>query len=550
MNKGKYNGDEVGEKKAKSFVIEDGILKGEEDEFLENGKNNYGEVLMEQMKKNSKLIAQVDVTTEKEDTYDSIIDRSIRCALWLRNQNVGPNDVIAMCSHNHMNQVIPALASMYIGAILNPWWDYGLTPDLTKHFINLTKPKVLFINEECAKVAIEVAREMKYNLKIIIFGEMNGYESFDKIIGKPGPIEVKNFQCEKLSSVDHPAIILYTSGTTGMPKGALHSHKSMFGNIHNVMDNVKRNNALWYSTFCWVSGILCTFATIKVAGKRFIPGPFVEEDTCRIIEKYKINWILMGTSMANRLLKSGAIPRFDVSSINLITIGGAPLKEESQDLIRKAFPNSSVFQAYGTTELGGAATLQSKNYKVNSVGNLVKNSQLKIIDPETGKILGPNQKGEACFKSSFMMTEYYKNPEGTKKSIDDEGWLHTGDLAYYDEDGALFIIERLNELIKWRGHHVPPAVIEQLIQTLPGVAEVAVVPVPHSEDDEQPFAFIVKTPDSNVTEDIVHELVGKTLPDQMKLRAGIKFMDEIPHTASGKIGRRELKALAITMVQE
>ncbi|XP_057332936.1 luciferin 4-monooxygenase-like isoform X2 [Microplitis mediator] len=532
------------------FTIENGILKGKEFSYIVEGKNNFGENLLEKMKKNQKSVGQVDAITGKIDTFGEMVDKTIKCALWLQSQNVKQGDVIAICTHNHMNQVVPALAAMCIGAIFNPWWDHGLTRDITKHFINLTQPKILFVNEECSKIAIDVTKELKSNLKIVVFGNFEGLESFETIILKQIPAQVQNFCCAKLSSVDHPALILYTSGTTGLPKGALHSHKALFGNVQ-LTEHINNNcdTAMWYSTLCWITGILCSFSSISRGMKRVIPGPFIEEDACKVIEKFKVNWLLMGTSMANRLLKSGSITKHNVTSVLSLLIGGAPLKEETQAELRKAFPNALVLQAYGTTELCGIATRQGKNYKINSVGNVVGNLRIKIINPETGKILGPNEKGEACIKSPMMMTKYYNNPEGTKKAIDAEGWLHTGDLTYYDEDGALFIIERLNELIKWRGHHVPPAMIEKLIQTLPGVAEVAIVGVPSLEDDEQPFAFVVKAPGYHITEEEIHHIVEKNLPDQMKLRAGIKFMDTIPHTASGKISRNELKTIAKSLAK-
>ncbi|XP_044588469.1 luciferin 4-monooxygenase-like isoform X2 [Cotesia glomerata] len=528
------------------FTIKNGIIVANESPYLVKGRNNFGEDLLEKMKKNQKSIGQIDSTIETQETFETMADKSVRCALWLQSQNIKEGDVIAICTHNHLNQIYPALAAMYIGAVMNPWWDHGLTPVIAKHFINLTQPKILFVNKECFNITRDVAREIKADLKIVVFGKAEGAESFDTIIAKQKPAEVQKFRCAKLSSVNHPALILYTSGTTGLPKGALHSHKSLFGNIQSVQDIINRDcvTAMWYSTLCWVTGILCSFSSISLGMLRIIPGPFVEEEACKIIEKYKVNWLLMGTSMANRLLKSGVIGKYNVTSVTSLLVGGAPLKEESQAELQKAFQNSLVLQAYGTTELCGIGTRQEKDYKKNSVGTIASNIQIKIIDPETGKILGPNEKGEACIKSPIMMTQYINNPEKTKQAIDAEGWLHTGDLAYYDEDGALFIIERLNELIKWRGHHVPPAMIEKLIQTLPGVGEVAVVGVPHLEDDEQPFAFVVKAPGCDITKEEINILVEKNLPDQMKLRAGIKFMDSIPHTASGKISKNELKQIA------
>ncbi|KAF7988449.1 hypothetical protein HCN44_001022 [Aphidius gifuensis] len=529
-----------------SFKIENGIIKGEECSFMDSKDNNFGEMLLENMKKNSSVIGQVDVESGKEDPYGEMADRSIRCALWMKNENLKPGDVIAICTNNHLDSIIPCLASLYTGVIFNPWWDHGLTKEIARHFINLTKPKVLFTNEDTVNIALEVSKEENINIKIIVFGCTSAsLLSFNEIIKKQDSKQVENFKCNKFKNNNQPAFITYTSGTTGFPKGVLHSHKSLFGNIR-LADHLNHDKciALCYSTLCWITGIICPFLSIAHINKRIVANDYSPKQLCQLVEKYKINWILMGTSPTNRLLTSGEITKHDLSSIEYIWIGGAVLKEESQKTLQKLLPSAQIIQLYGMTEFGGIVVHQTNDEKLDSIGTIAKNLQMKIIDPESGKILGPNETGEACFKSPHMMIEYYNNPEKTKEAIDTDGWMHTGDLCYYDENGFIFIIDRLKELIKWRGHHVSPAIVEQLIQTIPGVTEAAVVAVADAEDDERPFAFVAKIPDTIISEEDVKKLVQDNLPDQMRLRGGVKFLNAIPHTASGKINRTELKKIA------
>ncbi|XP_015124782.1 uncharacterized protein LOC107046639 [Diachasma alloeum] len=532
------------------LTMKNGIIKAETYPYRQD-ENNIGKLLLTGMRKNPKLVNQVDAETGKEDTFGEIADRTVKCALWLLSQGVKPGDVVAICTHNHIDAVIPVVACLCIGAIFNPWWDHGLNRDTAKHFMALTTPKVLFTDEKYTELVSDVARDLKIRFQIVVFGRSTKFESFDDIIRKYKPSDVESFQCTKLSSMSEPAYIEYTSGSTGLPKGALHSHKSLFGNVMNAGTFGGCNNVvLCYSNLCWITGVLCTLSSIAHFQKRIIAKAFTPENLCELVEKYKITWILTGTSAANRLLKSGVLSKYDLSSIKSVWIGGAVFKQDAQDALQTALPGAYIIQLYGTTESGGVSIHQTKMAKPNSVGTLARWFEMKVIDPESGRILGVNEKGELCVKSPFMMTGYYKNPEKTKEIIKADGWLHTGDQAYYDNDGAVYIIDRLKELIKWRGHHVSPSVIEQIIMTYPGVTEAGVVGVPDWEDDERPIAFIAKSPEVKITENDIKKFVEDNLPEQMWLRAGVRILDQMPHTASGKIARTALKEMAKEFIRD
>ncbi|XP_043287321.1 4-coumarate--CoA ligase 1-like [Venturia canescens] len=154
------------------------------------------------------------------------------------------------------------------------------------------------------------------------------------------------------------------------------------------------------------------------------------------------------------------------------------------------FPRAFICQVYGSTEAGGIIVAQKRNSKIGSIGRLTGNTQLKVIDPETGRILNPNETGEACFKNTYVMKGYYRNPEATRETIDTEDWLHSGDLLYYDEEGNLFFVDRLKELIKFRGNHVSPTMIEHVLLQHAAIEEAAVVSIMHEADGEHPIAFV------------------------------------------------------------
>ena len=178
--------------------------------------------------------------------------------------------------------------------------------------------------------------------------------------------------------------------------------------------------------------------------------------------------------------------------------------------------------------------------KPGSVGEPSMGVYCKIID-EDGKSLGANQRGELCFKGDRVMKGYRNDDEATSSTIDKDGWLHSGDIAYYDDDKQFYIVDRLKELIKYKAYQVPPAEIEGLLLSHPKIKDCGVVGIPDEESGELPFGFVVKQPGVNLTEKDVQDFIAGQTSKAKWLRGGVKFIEEIPKTASGKILRRELR---------
>ena len=180
--------------------------------------------------------------------------------------------------------------------------------------------------------------------------------------------------------------------------------------------------------------------------------------------------------------------------------------------------------------------------KLGSIGGALRGVYVKVID-ENGRSLGQNQHGELCFKSNRVMKGYINNPEATHEAIDPDGWLHTGDIGYYDEDKQFYIVDRLKELIKYKGNQVPPAEIEGLLLSNSKVKDCGVIGIPDEDSGELPFAFVVKQPGVTLTEKEVQDFVAKNASKAKWLRGGVKFIEEVPKNPSGKILRRELREL-------
>ncbi|XP_043287319.1 luciferin 4-monooxygenase-like [Venturia canescens] len=534
-------------KVSESLTIENGILKGADKDCTLN-YNSFGEMLLERMRSNPTFVGQVDGSTGREETFGEMLDKSVKCALWMREQNIGTGDIVGICTHNQLDMYIPCFASIFVGATYNPWYDIGLTKEMAKYFIELTKPKILFLTESIAEVVSKVLEEIGSEIPIIIFGDSSKYLSLNSILESQDSNEVGKFRCTELPSQDEPLIILYTSGSTGLPKAVLHSHKSIFGNIKHYLNvnEIEKPVVLLFALLSWLTGTYILFLGILMPAKRIIYPQYTPEKCLEMIEKYKVNWILLASSACISLEKCPAISKYDASSLKLLAIGGGAISEETESSLAKLFPTAFVCQCMGITELGGPVIKQERGCKRGSMGRVTENRQLKVVDPTTGKILGPNETGEACFKSPNVMIRYYGNAEATKKAIDSEGWYHSGDLVYYDEDGHVFFADRLVDLIKYRDHLVSPVVIANFLLRHPAVQKVTVVGLPHKADGEHPMAFVEKKPGSQVTEEEILQTVSDGLPDHFKLRGGVKFLDKMPHTSSDKIARKELKALALT----
>lgn len=256
-------------------------------------------------------------------------------------------------------------------------------------------------------------------------------------------------------------------------------------------------------------GLLSTVG-MAICGAELIFLPkFEEHSFLRAIQTHKPNSAFLVPPLLVFLAKSPLVDKYDVSSLLLIGCGAAPLSKEIGDAVRSRLNVVAIRQGYGMSEMTFSVLTQTEGFeKVGSVGSLRAGVWGKVIDPETGKALGPNQRGEMCFKGSAIMRGYVRNPAATKETIDKDGWLHTGDVGYYDDDGEWFIVDRLKELIKYKGFQVPPAEIESILLTHPDINDAAVIGIPDENAGELPFAFVVRKSNSNLTEKGVIDFVA------------------------------------------
>lgn len=270
--------------------------------------------------------------------------------------------------------------------------------------------------------------------------------------------------------------------------------------------------------------------------------------------------------------KASEVESYDLSSVKAIFSGAAPLRSETMETVLKRLPGTKIAQGYGLSETA-LAVLQSNPdvATMGSVGKLRPGTWGKVVDVDTGKLLGANQSGELCFKGDLVMPGYLNNEEANRNTMRD-GWLHTGDIGYYTDIEEWFVVDRIKELIKFKGLPVPPAEIEAILLTHPNVVDSAVIGVPDENAGELPLGFVVKRVGTNPTEQEIIDFVASEwrrvtfyflqkcivvvlfnfivflfiqCADKSsyakRLHGGVKFINEIPKNPTGKIMRRTLR---------
>ncbi|XP_011689025.1 PREDICTED: luciferin 4-monooxygenase-like [Wasmannia auropunctata] len=530
----------------REFRIEDNILIGKEIP-INREPINIAEVLLKTLKSKPNCIGQVDAFTGKQDTYADMSERSIKCALWLKKQGVKPGDIIGLCCDNDMDAITIMLGTMYLGAISNPW-DYELSPMTARYFLSLTSPKIVFATPSSVPSLEEATKELKINIKIIVFEKLDGYKSVKDILRGHDTSEVTEFKCAKISNPDDVALIVLSSGTTGMPKGTEISHSSLYNCLlPEKVTELEGHTCMWSPTLRWHYGVQLAFQAILAYSTKILSPSSViinndDETMCRFIEKYQVTWFSTEPGMLIRFCKSGILEKYKLSTLKEVMSTGDHFKKEHHLAVAKKLPHAFVMNSYGSTDSAADVTVMTRGCKPGSVGFVVPNVRIKVTDVETGKTLGVNQNGELRLKLPTVMNGYYKRPEETKRAFDSDGWLLTGDIGYYDDDGNVFLIDRISEFIIFNGINISTAEIEHALRTHPAVSQVAVIGIPHETDGQHPMA-VVSLSNETITEEELHELVANNLPEYCKLRGGIKFLDKLPRTATGKIAKKQLREM-------
>lgn len=502
-------------------------------------------------------VAIVDVPSAATTTYRQLIEQVEATAGALAARGIRVGDVVGLLAPNSSLFAVAFHGILRAGATATTLNVLFTVNDITKQLSD-AKATMLITVSALLPQAREAARKVGIvpaNL-IVLDGEDETdavHPNFRDLLAQGAPPPEVDFD-----PATHPAVLPYSSGTTANPKGVKLTHRNLVANVAQIRPLLAMgpdDNILAVLPFFHIYGMtvllncaMHAHATLVVM-QRFDLDGFLES-----IEKHRITVGFIAPPIAVALAKHPLVDQHDTSSLRTIVSGAAPLDGELGTAVARRM-GVQVIQGYGMSELSpvshfmpadGGQELFGEIAPLSSCGWPIPNTINKIVDPDSGHELtipgeGLSEPGELWVKGPNVMVGYLGNKEATDATIDPDGFLHTGDVARVDHAGRVFIVDRLKELIKYKGYQVPPAELEAVLLTHPAIFDSAVIGVVDDDGEEIPKAFVTRQPGTDLTADEVIDFVASRVAPHKKIRR-VEFVDTIPKSAAGKILRKELRS--------
>ncbi|SDQ51905.1 AMP-binding protein [Microbacterium sp. cf332] len=493
-------------------------------------------------------VALIDPGSGAETTYRRLRDQvdAFAGALSARGAEVGT--VIAVLCPN-----VPAFATVFhgilrLGAIATTVNSLYTAEEIQKQLEDSGARWLVTVSPLLAPAVAAAAAVGIPDDRIVVLDGAEGHPDLRTLLAEgrtPPPVS--------FDPATHVAVLPYSSGTTGIPKGVMLSHRNLVANVHQCRVSIRLDRddrVLAVLPFFHIYGmtVLLNLALRQRASLVTMPR-FDLVEFLRLIQTYHCTFLFIAPPIAVALAKHPVVDDFDISSVHSVFSGAAPLDGETAEAAGRRI-NARIFQGYGMSELSPvshAIPPERGDMPVSSVGVLLPNVDAKLVDPETGAELethgddGLTVPGELWVRGPNVMLGYLGRADATAETLDDDGFLHTGDIAVHHADGWFAIVDRLKELIKYKGYQIAPAELEALLLSHPKIMDAAVIGVLDDDRQEIPKAFVVARPDSELTADEVISFVAEHVAPHKKVRR-VEFIDAVPKSTAGKILRKDLRA--------
>jgi len=478
-------------------------------------------------------------------TYRELEALTNRFARALSGLGVGKGDRVCLLTTNCPEYIIAFYAIARVGAVASPMNPSYREREI-EYQLNDTGAVAVVVHADQVPLVDAVRARTPSLRHVIAIGSSESpaatVRSFTELIAKeratpPARVEIHE---------DDLVALPYSSGTTGLPKGVMISHKNLVTNNIQFVACLRMRESdrlMLFLPFYHIYGTMLMGAAVHTGATCVLMERFEPVECMQLLERHRVTLFFVVPPVLLMLSNWPDLAKYDLSSLRLTMVGAAPVAPELSRRFRE-LTGVPVVQGYGMTEASPLTHVNPVHDErlnvVDSAGLLAHDTEHRVVDIETGlRVLGPGEVGEICIRGPQIMQGYWKAPEATAAALRD-GWYYSGDIGYVDERGYLFVRDRKKEMIKFKGFGIAPAEIESLLLEHPAVADAAVIGKPHPEAGEIPKAFVVRKPGQTLTAADVAAFVKGRLANY-KIPGEVEFVDAIPKTPSGKILRRVLK---------
>ncbi|MCT9141519.1 4-coumarate--CoA ligase family protein [Streptomyces violarus] len=491
--------------------------------------------------------ALIDGTDGTTLSYEQVDRFHRRVAAGLAEAGVRKGDVLALHSPNTIAFPTAFYAATRAGATVTTVHPLATAQEFAKQLTDSAARWIVTVSPllDIARRAAELAGGVR---EIFVCDSATGHRSLIDMLASAAPEPVID-----IDPAEDVAALPYSSGTTGTPKGVLLTHRQIATNLAQLDGAIPAgpgDRILAVLPFFHIYGLTALMNAPLRKGATVVVLPrFDLEQFLAAIQNHRITGLYVAPPIVLALAKHPAVAQYDLSSLKYILSAAAPLDARLAAACSERLGLPPVGQAYGMTELSPGTHVvpldAMRDAPPGTVGKLIAGTEMRIVSlDDPGKDLPAGESGEILIRGPQVMKGYLGRPVATAAMIDTDGWLHTGDVGHVDDEGWLFVVDRVKELIKYKGFQVAPAELEALLLTHPGIADAAVIGTYNDDGNEVPHAYVVRQPAATgLSEAEIMMFVAERVAPYKRIRH-VTFIDGVPRAASGKILRRQLRERA------